>query len=71
MKVVVLTEQIMKVQNLFWQYPAVTEKTFYEQNKKNGNFIGFPWATMIDKRIPPKIIIEMLHIFVNPNIIFG
>ena len=68
MVVVVMTKEIMEAQNLFWQYPAITEKTFYEQNKDNENFIGFPWATMIDKRIHPKTIIEMLRIFVNPNI---
>ena len=67
MVVVVMTKEIMEAQNLFWQYPAITEKTFYEQNKDNENFIGFPWATMIDKRIHPKTIIEMLRIFVNPN----
>ena len=68
MVVVVMTEEIMECQNLFWQYPAITEKTFYEQNKTNENFIGFPWATIIDKRIHPKTIIDMLRIFINPNI---
>lgn len=68
MVVVVMTKEIMECQNLFWQYPAITEKIFYEQNKTNENFIGFPWATMIDKRIHPKTIVDMLRIFVNPNI---
>ena len=26
MVVVVMTEEIMECQNLFWQYPAITEK---------------------------------------------
>lgn len=68
MVVVVMTKEIMEAQNLFWQYPVITEKIFYEQNKDHENFIGFPWATMIDKRIHPKTIIEMLRIFVNPNV---
>ena len=36
---------------LFWQYPVITEKTFFEQNKENSNYLGLPWATIIDKRI--------------------
>jgi len=36
---------------LFWQYPVITEKTFFEQNKGNPNYLGLPWATIIDKRI--------------------
>jgi hypothetical protein len=33
----------------FWQYPVITEKTFYEQNMQISNYIGFPWATLHDK----------------------
>lgn len=36
---------------LFWQYPVITEKAFYEQNKQDPNYFGLPWATIIDKRI--------------------
>ena len=36
---------------LFWQYPVITEKTFYEQNKNNSDYLGLPWATIIDKNI--------------------
>lgn len=36
---------------LFWQYPVITEKCFHEQNKHNSNYIGIPWATIIDKGI--------------------
>lgn len=37
--------------NLFWQYPVITEEEFFNQNKKYSNFIGVPWATIIDKNI--------------------
>ena len=37
---------------LFWQYPVITEKTFYEQNKNDPNYLALPWATIIDKNIP-------------------
>lgn len=37
--------------NLFWQYPVITEKEFFNQNKSYSNFIGVPWATVIDKNI--------------------
>jgi hypothetical protein len=43
------TTEIMEKCDLFWQYPVITEKIFYEQNKENNNFIGLPWATIIDK----------------------
>ena len=33
---------------LFWQYPVITEKEFYIQNKGDVNYIPFPWATIID-----------------------
>ena len=34
--------------NMFWQYPVITEQTFFDQNKDNDNYIGFPWATLHD-----------------------
>ena len=37
--------------HLFWQYPVITEKAFFEQNKENQNYLGLPWATIIDKRV--------------------
>ena len=43
------TEEIMKQTMLFWQYPVITEKIFYQQNKNDPNYIGIPWATIIDK----------------------
>jgi len=36
---------------LFWQYPVITEKIFYEQNKHCSNYLGLPWATFIDKKV--------------------
>ena len=44
------TEEIMERHHLFWQYPVITEKAFYEQNKNDPKYIGLPWATIIDKR---------------------
>lgn len=46
------TVEIMNTLNLFWQYPVITEKTFFEQNKNNPKYFGLPWATIIDKKIP-------------------
>ena len=37
--------------NLFWQYPVITEKTFYLQNKNDSSYLDIPWATIIDKKI--------------------
>tara|TARA_B110000037_G_scaffold186209_1_gene216076 strand:- start:492 stop:1445 length:954 start_codon:yes stop_codon:yes gene_type:complete len=36
---------------LFWQYPVITEKVVFNQQKDNNNYIGVPWATIIDKKI--------------------
>ena len=43
--------------HLYWQYPVITEKTFYQQNKHHNNFIGIPWATILDKvKLKTKIL---------------
>ena len=52
------TEEILIRCKLFWQYPVITEKTFYKQNKDNKTYLGLPWATIIDKKY-------------NLNVIFG
>ena len=39
-------EKIMDQYDLFWQYPVITEKAFYIQNKNDTSLFGFPWATM-------------------------
>jgi len=57
---VFLIENILKANNLFWQYPVITEETFYHQNKNNSNFFGFPWATCIDKRINTNGLVKLL-----------
>ena len=55
------TEKVLNDYKLFWQYPVITEKTFYNQNKNIENFIGFPWATIIDKRYPPGFFYKILR----------
>lgn len=44
-------EKILESSKIFWQYPAYTEKQFYLQNGHDKSYIGFPWATVIDKDI--------------------
>lgn len=61
------TEEILNKHKLFWQYPAITEKTFYNQNKLNDNFLGFPWATIFDKKYSFQLIYNMLKQYINPN----
>jgi len=66
------SEDIMTKYKLFWQYPVITEETFYKQNKNNENYIGLPWATIIDKRYNLNIILNLLkpyliHFFNNNN----
>ena len=42
-------EEIMKTFGLFWEYPVITEKAFYMQNKQDDQFFGFPWACLWQK----------------------
>ena len=44
-------DNLLKQLGLFWQYPVITEKEFYRQNKEDVNYIPFPWATIIDKNV--------------------
>ena len=62
----VKVEEIMKKYRLFWQYPVITEKTFYEQNKGDENYLGLPWATIIDKRYN----LELMYKLVKPYVKF-
>ena len=44
------TQHLIKNTNLFWQYPVITEKTVFLQQKNNPKYFGIPWATIIDKK---------------------
>ncbi len=55
-----ICDNLIKKYNLFWQYPVITEKTVFQQQKKNENFIGLPWATIIDKNINISNLIKEL-----------
>ena len=71
----VYTEDLIKKYNLFWQYPVITEKHVYEQEKDKDNYFGIPWATLIDKyyhcgRAKPnqhEIFFNMLKEAVKPD----
>lgn len=54
------TIDIIEKYKLFWQYPVITEKEFYQQNKHDDNYLGFPWATVIDKRYNLDVIYKIL-----------
>jgi len=62
------TDEILSKFKLFWQYPVITEKTFYEQNKTNETYIGFPWATIIDKRYDLNVIFKLMKSYIRPNV---
>jgi hypothetical protein len=59
------TEDLLKKTNLFWQYPVITEKEFYNQNKHNPNFCGIPWATCLDKRVNTNELFKLLLQYVK------
>jgi len=55
---------IINKMELFWQYPVITEKTFYLQNYKDENYLPFPWATVLDKYIN----LDSLYLKLKQNI---
>ena len=61
------TNKLLETTKLFWQYPVSTEKSFYDQNKDNENYLGMPWATIIDKRCNLNILYKLLRPHLNPN----
>jgi len=50
----------MNRMGLFWQYPVITEKAFYDQNKEDVNYLGLPWATIIDRRYPINTLLSSI-----------
>ncbi len=54
------TEVIIDRLKIFWQYPVITEQTFYQQNETNINYLGIPWATIIDKKYNLNVIYNLL-----------
>jgi hypothetical protein len=64
------TELVLDRLKLFWQYPVITEKTFYEQNKTNANYMGIPWATIIDKKYNLTVIYNLLNMYTNKNVVY-
>jgi hypothetical protein len=45
---IIPVEKLMEEFKIFWQYPVITEKEFYLQNKEDPNCLVIPWATLID-----------------------
>ena len=52
---------------MFWQYPVCTEKQFCIQNDDDQNFLGFPWATIIDKNVTTESVHQFLRSFINTD----
>jgi len=53
---------------IFWQYPVITEKRFYDQNRTFSNYIGFPWATIIDKNVNINEVAKYVAQFLKKDI---
>lgn len=68
MTVIFNTTELIEKYKLFWQYPVITEKTFYEQNKNEEKFLGFPWATIIDKRYNLNVIFNIIKPYIKQGI---
>jgi len=61
------TTELLNKFTLFWQYPVITEKTFYEQNKNEPNYLGLPWATIIDKQYDLNVIYKFIQPYIKRN----
>ena len=58
-----------------WQTPVITEREMYQQLSNNKHYLGFPWATVIDRRVNlSNIYLEgenrSLNIFKNYNSLY-
>ena len=53
-------ESILKNTKLFWQYPVITEETFYIKILQNDLLHWISLNTIIDKRIDTNIIFKLL-----------
>ena len=58
-------DELLKKTKLFWQYPVITEETFYNQNKNEPLYFAFPWATVIDKKIDINAIYNLLNPYIK------
>uniref|UniRef100_A0A6C0LYQ4 Exostosin GT47 domain-containing protein n=1 Tax=viral metagenome TaxID=1070528 RepID=A0A6C0LYQ4_9ZZZZ len=63
-------EECIKNYKLFWQYPVITEKTFYEQNKHIDNYVAFPWASIKDSGYDLQVIYKILKPYIKTKINF-
>ena len=61
-------QKIINHYKLFWQYPVCTEKQFYLQNKQFRNYIGFPWATILDKGVDINQVAKIMAPFINQGV---
>lgn len=59
--------KLIKKYDLFWQYPVITEKIVFEQQKNNNLYIGLPWATIIDKKINITNLLNELKDKLSPD----
>ena len=57
----------LKKYKLFWQYPVITEKTFYLQNENNPIYAGIPWATILDKNYNVNVMAKILKPMMGRN----
>ena len=64
------TEELMNKYKLFWQYPVITEGTFFKQNKNHSVYMGFPWATIIDKRYNQTVIYKLLEPYIRTGVMY-
>lgn len=61
-------QELIDELKLFWQYPVCTEKQFYQQNKANEDYLGLPWATILDKNIDLNWIHETVKPLVDTDL---
>ncbi len=64
-ELIIPVEKLMEEFKIFWQYPVITEKEFYLQNKEDPNCLVIPWATLIDSPFVEGVSVNNILNIVN------
>jgi hypothetical protein len=59
------TEKLMSQFRVEWEGPVITEKTFFEQQRNDPMYIGFPWATVVRLNLSHEVLIQEMSKWID------